>query len=299
MTRTSPVNAASTPPLPPTRLETHLTIDSDAGNAVQQLAAASGLSKQRIKQAMQKGAVWLTQGKNTRRLRRATRTLHSGDGLHLYYDETVLASSPPAPTLIADLRSYSVWYKPAGMLSQGSKWGDHCAISRWVEQHLTPQRPAFIVHRLDRAASGLILVAHGKSAAAALTKLFHDRLISKHYRVIVHGQFPAQPATHIMDSSIDGRQARSSASLLGYDATQDQSLLAVDISTGRKHQIRRHLAEQGYPVVGDRLYGRNTDKLDLQLTACSLQFNCPLTQSRQHFSLSQQLLPAGKRGNSA
>ncbi len=54
---------------------------------------------------------------------------------------------------------------PYGMLSQGSKWSDHCTIARFAQQHLTPERPVFIVHRLDRAATGLILIAHSKKTS--------------------------------------------------------------------------------------------------------------------------------------
>ena len=59
--------------------------------------------------------------------------------------------------------------------------------------------------------------------------------------------------------------------MLGFD----HSLLEMNIETGRKHQIRKHLAEAGYPVAGDRLHGdaKENDELNLQLTACYLTFN--------------------------
>lgn len=278
-----------------THFEIHLTVTSGDDTPVDLLASETGLSKQRIKQAMQKGAVWLTEKKGTRRIRRAGKVLKAGDSLHLYYDEKVLSMAPKSPLLITDAGAYSVWYKPGGMLSQGSKWGDHCTTSRWVEKNLKPQRPAFIVHRLDRAASGLILIAHEKRSAVALTKLFHDRLINKCYRVIVHGKFPAEAEPTKMNSDIDGREAESTATLLDYDETLDCSLLEVDIATGRKHQIRRHLAEINFPVLGDRLYGRNHDEADLQLTAYRLAFNCPLTNKPQHFELPENLLPSLSR----
>ena len=55
------------------------------------------------------------------RLRRASKTLVAGDELHLYYDARVLESIPTPPQLIADQEKYSIWYKPYGLLSQGSK----------------------------------------------------------------------------------------------------------------------------------------------------------------------------------
>lgn len=271
------------------RIEHHLTIDSETGSVADVLAQQTGLSKQRIKQAMIKGAVWLTRGRTTQRIRRATRVLRRGDTLHLYYDEQVLARNPPVPCLIADEGDYSIWYKPCGMLSQGSKWGDHCTINRWAEQHLAPQRPAFVVHRLDRAATGLIIIAHKKQTAAALSKLFQARQMEKRYRVIVHGRVTGPAQT--IDAEIDGRAARSHVSCLDYDASTNRSLLAVDIETGRKHQIRRHLAAQGFPVVGDRLYGDKRDEEDLQLSACRLAFTCPVSRQLKTFILPEKLLP--------
>ena len=133
------------------RLEIHVEVKSASDLPVDLLSEASGISKQGVKAAMNKGAVWVTRGKTTQRLRRAKRTLRKGDEVHLYYDEFVLAMVPPEPLLLADVGAYSVWNKPCGLLSQGSKWGDHCTVVRWAEQHLKPQRPAFTVHRLDRA----------------------------------------------------------------------------------------------------------------------------------------------------
>lgn len=272
------------------RFETHLTINTDSADAVTQLARKTGLSKQRIKQIMQKGAIWLSRGSHTRRLRRAKKILHKGDTLHLYFDEHVLTCEPAPAELIADLGAYSIWYKPGGMLSQGSRWGDHCTITRWVEQHLLPRRPVFLVHRLDRAASGLVLIAHQKHTAAALSALFQERAIEKRYRVIVHGCFPeAKPQT--IDSEIDARSAVSHVTRVGYDANRDRSLLDVNIETGRKHQIRRHLSGIGFPVVGDRLYGEGNETEDLQLTACLLSFRCPISQQVRQFVLPDTYLP--------
>ncbi|MEJ1383870.1 MAG: RNA pseudouridine synthase [Candidatus Sedimenticola sp. (ex Thyasira tokunagai)] len=273
------------------QIETHIDVAVGSDTAVNLLAQASGLSKQRIKSAMQKGAVWLTSGKNTRRLRRQAKTMKAGDKLHLYYDESILNAEPLPAQLIADEGAYSVWYKPYGMFSQGSKWGDHCTLYRWAEQHLTPQRNAFIVHRLDRAATGLVLLAHQKKAATALANLFQQRAINKRYMVVVHGRFSAADSATTIDSEIDGRQACTHAKLIEYDPESDRSLLDITIETGRKHQIRAHLAGIGFPVVGDRLHGGEADAEDLQLTAYHLSFTCPLGNGDKLYTLPSHLRP--------
>jgi tRNA pseudouridine32 synthase/23S rRNA pseudouridine746 synthase len=272
--------------------EVHVVIESPDDSAVDVLHEATGLSKQRIKLAMSQGAVWVTRGRNTRRLRRVKRALSVGDEVHLYYDAGILAEIPPEPALIADVAAYSVWRKPCGLRSQGSKWGDHCTVVRWAERHLRPERPAFTVHRLDRAANGLILVAHSRSIAAILSTLFRDRKMEKRYRAVVAGDFSGQPNPVRVELPIGDRESVSEISWLQTSDDRSRSLVDVTIETGRKHQIRRHLADLGYPILGDRLYGAGaTDGVDLQLTAYLLAFHCPVAGEQVEYRLGENWLP--------
>lgn len=273
-------------------IEVHVRVEQPDDNAVNLLQLATGLPKKRIKLAMTQGAVWLTRGSSTKRLRRAKRLLQLGDEVHLYYDADILAEIPAEPILVADVDGYSVWRKPYGVRSQGSKWGDHCTVVRWAERHLKPERPAFTVHRLDRAASGLILVAHSKAMAKALSVLFSKRQIEKRYRAVVSGDLSRQPDPVRVDEPIDGKEAISEISFLGLSDAGDRSLVDVQIETGRKHQIRRHLSMLGHPVIGDRFYGTGkADNIDLQLTACLLAFDCPVSNKRVEYRLSAEWMP--------
>ena len=268
------------------QIEAHLQVESSDDNSVDLLQTATGLSKQRIKLAMTQGAVWITRGSNTQRLRRVKRVLQVGDEIHLYYDAKILAENPPQPTLIADLGAYSVWDKPCGLRSQGSKWGDHCTLVRWAERHLQPERSALTVHRLDRAANGLMLIAHAKSMAAALSGLFKKREVGKCYRALVSGDMSERPSPLRIEQPIDEKEAISHVSLLQVNNDRSRSLVDVRIGTGRKHQIRRHLADLGHPIVGDRLYGTGKeDGVDLQLTAYLLAFHCPVKDERVEYRL--------------
>jgi len=274
--------------MPPTHLEPqefHIEADDAGGNAVDQLSRHTLLSRQQLKQAMSKGALWITpagktsadgrqHSRHTRRLRRSKKTLNVGDQLHLYYNPALLELIPPVPTLIEDEGSYSVWHKPYGMLSQGSKWSDHCTLTRWAEQHLEPQRSAFLVHRLDRATSGLMVIAHSKQAARSLTQAFEQRKTNKHYQAIIEGRFPDNEIH--CELSINDKPALSHFQRLDYDERRNQSLVDIHIETGRKHQIRKHLSALGFPIVGDRLHGRaGADDIDLQLCAYQLSFPDP------------------------
>lgn len=237
------------------------------------LAEHTGLPKARLKHAMNCGAVWLKRtGQVERRLRRATTDLQAGDRLDCYYDADILARLPPLATLVADERRYSVWDKPAGLLSQGSRYGDHCSLLRQVEQRL--QRPVFLLHRLDREACGLVLLAHDREAAARLSAMFQARAIDKHYRAAVQGLTSEQGAIR---QSLDGREAETHYRRRSHDAGQDRSWLEVTLITGRKHQIRRHLAAIGHPLLGDGRYGGPPCVDGLQLVAERLALRCPFS----------------------
>jgi tRNA pseudouridine32 synthase/23S rRNA pseudouridine746 synthase len=271
-------------------IECHLDITSCEVDASTLLSQHSGLSKQVIKQAMQKGAVWHTHGKQVIRLRRAKKALKVGDKLHLYYNGHILAEVPATAELMFDQGDYSLWYKPYGLRCQASKWSDHTTINRFIELNTEPPRSAYIIHRLDRAASGLIIIGHTKKATAAVAKLFETRQLDKFYQVIVQGRFADNTIT--IDTQVDGKPALSHASLLQYNPELDQSKVQVKIESGRKHQIRIHMASIGHPVVGDRLHGNAAaDAPDLKLCCCEFAFVCPVTATPVQFSLPEALRP--------
>jgi len=255
----------------------HKVRADDPPRALQCLARLTTLSNQRLKDAMNKGAVWLTRrGRRPQRLRRVTAELIPGDRIALYYDAAVLAMQPLKPTPVADFRRYSAWFKPAGLLVDGSRYGDHCTLERQVEQYFGGNRQVFLVHRLDREAAGVMLVAHSSQAAARLGALFHDRKVGKYYRIEVRGRLAPAGATGRIDEPLDGKAARTEYTVLGVDAGREVSRLEVRIHTGRYHQIRRHFAASGHPVMGDPRYGEhNADPRGMQLVASRLSFVCP------------------------
>ncbi len=275
------------------KFELHLDVAKPNSDVIGLLSAACSLSIRELKQAINKGALWHSKHKKTQRLRRLKKPLQIGEQLHFYYDERVIQQLPPTATLVADEQGYSLWHKPYGMLSQGSKWSDHCTITRWVEKAL--DKPCFIVHRLDRAASGLIIVAHSKTITQQLGKLFEQHNLDKQYQIIVHGQFTPSDAPVIETSPVDNKKAKSTFTFIEYDSSLNMSLVNVKIHSGRKHQIRIHSAALGFPVVGDRLHGDNEkhypEQLNLQLCAVKLAFNCPIENKLKRFELPCELRP--------
>ena len=161
--------------------------------------------------------------------------------------------------------------KPAGLLTQDSGSGQknlEDLAKAWLKQHF--QRPGAVflhaVHRIDRAACGLVLFARTSKALSRLNASLRAGQQQKVYRVrvegkpalnearledyLVHGRFRAKQAEAGQDKA---RLASLSYKLLANDS--GQSLLEVHLETGRYHQIRAQLAAMGHPILGDRKYG--------------------------------------------
>lgn len=243
--------------------------------AAELLASETGLPKGRIKDAMNKGAVVHQRGRQRKFLRRATGQLLPGDRVEIHYDEQILALQPPPLILVEDRHDYSIWHKAAGMLSQSSPWGDHNSVLRQAELQLSPRRDCLSVHRLDRETEGLIIVAHNGKAAAALSRMFQQHRVGKYYRALVKGRTGLEGR---IERKLDGKAASTRFERLSYDDDNDCSLLDIRLDSGRKHQIRRHLADARHPLLGDPRYGKgNKNTAGLQLVAYRLSFICPLT----------------------
>jgi tRNA pseudouridine32 synthase / 23S rRNA pseudouridine746 synthase len=251
------------------------------------LALQTGLSRTRVKDAMNKGAVWLKR-KNSRmkRLRRVSTSLKPGDLVELHYDDKTLALQPLKAVCLSDQKHYSVWFKPAGMLAQGTQYGDHCSLMRQAELYFQSLRPIFLVHRLDREASGLMLLAHSKDAAAKLSELFKYNHIVKTYLVEVLGNLGEKGRQGTIDLALDGKPSLTEFEVKAYFPETNTSKVEVVIGTGRLHQIRRHFEMLGFPVMGDPKYGAgNKNTAGMRLSAVSLRFRCPFLGREVSYAL--------------
>ena len=260
---------------------------SQPGKACDLLAAATGLSKSVIKRAMSSGAVRHRRGKSKqRRLRRATFKIRPGDRLEIYYDEDILSRPAPDAICLNDFQHYSIWYKPAGLMTQGNRYGDHCALTRQAEKYFSPDRSVYVVHRLDRETAGLVILCHSKTAAGRFSGMFQRREIKKGYAVRVRGDLRVFGYSGEITLPLDDRRAHTSYQFASYDQERNESLAEVEIITGRTHQIRRHFDMIGYPVVGDPRYGEgNKNRTGLKLVARSLSFTCPFKRRKVKFQI--------------
>jgi len=148
--------------------------------------------------------------------------------------------------------------KPAGLAVQGGK-----GIGVSLDSILTqtwPQRP-LLVHRLDRDTSGLVLVAKTRTAAAEFSRLLREdggpagKTVIKRYQAVCKGKPPQPEGVIKADLAIHGAVKKSATSYRLISGMEDFSLVELELGTGRMHQIRRHLAMIGNPVLGDDKYG--------------------------------------------
>lgn len=178
-------------------------------------------------------------------------------------------------------------------------------IGEYAGRRLRPEeRSIFIVHRLDRDASGLLVVARTPEARDRLTKQFAARTPSRVYWAVVSGRVEAQTIrTHFVRDRGDGKRgsierqresqaATSAAVQLAIThvkpllSRRGKTLLECRLETGRTNQIRIHLAELGHPILGDVKYGPLTDgqpPIRLALHAIELEFTHPLTGETLRF----------------
>jgi tRNA pseudouridine32 synthase/23S rRNA pseudouridine746 synthase len=184
--------------------------------------------------------------------------------------------------------------KPSGLLAVPGRGADKqdCLSSR--VQACYPD--ALIVHRLDMATSGLMVMARGAAAQRALSRAFAARAVSKRYVAVVAGRPEAPPegwGTIDLPIIVDwpnrplrivdrehGKPSLTRWRVLGHAAAGSSTRVELEPVTGRSHQLRVHLRELGHPILGDALYAPpDVQSLSprLLLHACSLRFVHPQT----------------------
>lgn len=161
--------------------------------------------------------------------------------------------------------------KPAGLVCHPTKSDGHSSLISRVRAHLGPDVTPRLVNRLDRETSGIVLIAKTPEAARELGRIFESRLVGKEYLAIVHGRVIEERGFIDAPLGIDERSAVAIKDCVRADGAPAQtefivlrhfsraeacfSLLRLLPLTGRKHQLRIHLAHLGHPIVGDKIYG--------------------------------------------
>jgi tRNA pseudouridine32 synthase / 23S rRNA pseudouridine746 synthase len=188
--------------------------------------------------------------------------------------------------------------KPCGLLSIGTDRDKSRTVHTILNEYVRKGNPhsrnrVYIVHRLDRETSGILILA--KSEAAKIFLQGHWQETDKRYFTVVYGSLTPKTGTissHLTENSAFtvystpdpalGKLSHTEYTVL--KETKGFSLLEIHLLTGRKHQIRVHLSEKGHPVVGDRKYGKGNDAYaTLALHARSISFTHPVSRKRLTF----------------
>ena len=193
--------------------------------------------------------------------------------------------------------------KPAGLLSVPGKGDDKqdCLSSRVQKSY----PDALIVHRLDMATSGLMLMGRGAVMQTALSKLFANRAIHKRYVAVVDGLMDAKEEWQLIDLPIaldwpnrplriihaDGKPSHTRWRALHCNADANTTRVELEPITGRSHQLRVHLKALGHPILGDALYapaGVQPKATRLLLHAFELRFLHPANNAPMVFENAPQ-----------
>ena len=224
---------------------------------------------------------------------------------HLHKDDKIIIRMSKISNKIKDItiiyedNNFIVVNKPAHMLSIATNKEKQKTLYHLVREHIKKQNKndkIFIVHRLDKDTSGLVLFAKNERIKNKLQDNW-NKLVERKYLAVVEGRVEKKQDTitsYLQEdsslrvySSSSGKFASTSYKTL--KVSKKYSLLEIRINTGRKNQIRVHLSDIGHPIVGDKKYNAKNNPLTrLCLHAYYLSFIHPDTKKRYEFYTEEQ-----------
>lgn len=270
------------------------TITSDSPLLDYLIAALPHKSRSLLK-AVLKGRQVLINGKPVSQF---DYPLRSGQRLEVRWEKAAPARPMLGMQIVFEDEDIIVVNKPAGLLTVATDKEKRRTAYAILSSHVKDQHPdnkIFIVHRLDRETSGLLLFARNEKIKRQIQETWEQTIVQRTYVAVVEGEvtesegtvtswlteskalkvYSSQNPQHGQKSITHYRKIRANA---GY------SLLQLNLETGRKHQIRVHMQDLGHPVVGDAKYGSGTKPIGrLALHAQVLAFTHPKTGEIRRF----------------
>lgn len=201
-------------------------------------------------------------------------------------------------TIVYEDHEIMVIEKQAGLLSVATDNEKRATLYSMLSDHVKKQDPSnkiFIVHRLDRETSGLMLFAKSEPVKHYLQETWNETVIERTYIALVEGMFEKKEGTiksflfednmFKVHSTLD--PGKGQEAITHFEVIREKypyTLLKVNLETGRKNQIRVHMDEIGHPVAGDKKYGAKTNPINrLGLHARQLSFIHPTTRKKMEF----------------
>ena len=232
----------------------------------------SSLSLRAIKRALEKGVCSV----NGKKEHFASRDLFEGDVVELSEDWEGFGEevAKAKPEVLYEDDFYQIVDKPSGIVSEDKNFSYQ------------------LVHRLDKGTSGVLILAKNKAAFEAMKNLFLEKKIKKSYLALVDGALKApfgKKSSYLNKKGFMEGQTIWGTAKRGFWAEtywqllekfENYSLIILDIPTGRTHQIRVHLSENGHSVLGDTQYGKKRPFKRLMLHSLSIEFLHPFLKKK-------------------
>ena len=226
--------------------------------------------------------------------------LEDGDKVSVNFTKSFRVFSSPRIKLVYEDNDILVINKGYGVLSMGTdniKEGTAYSIMREYVKYSDPRAKVFIVHRLDRDTSGLMMLAKTMEAKDTMQHNWNNMVLNRKYVAVVEGvisddegvvkSYLAETAQFEVYSTQD--PTKGQLAITRYKVLKRSSgytLVELELDTGRKNQIRVHMKDLGHPIVGDRKYGASSSPIRrLALHARTLRFVHPITRKEMNFEL--------------
>ncbi len=222
------------------------------------------LSRTQSRKILAEGGVFV----DKKRVKVAGRPVRTGQRVVVHYNEQLTAqkdTAPPKDVPIIEINAdYLVVDKPSGLFSAPTPESDRNDLIYLLKQSLQQQgKPngLFLVHRLDRPTSGLMVVARRTQAAAELSGYLESHLMKRSYLALC---LAPQDDAATLDQPVGEKAARTHFRVL--ERRGPIALVEAQLETGRMHQVRIHAEAWGAPILGDSKYGRQELRRFTQLT---------------------------------
>lgn len=231
--------------------------------------------------------------------------LNPGDEVKINTTREFQTFSHPRLRLVYEDDDIIVVDKGYGLLSMGTdkvKDGTAYSILREYVKRKDPRNKIFIVHRLDRDTTGLMMFAKTQQSKETMQHNWNNMVLERRYVAVVEGtldpekgeirSYLAENAAHEVYSTNNPEEGQLAVTYYTTLRTRaPYSLVELSLATGRKNQIRVHMKDAGHPIVGDRRYGAKSSPIHrLCLHAATLRFVHPVTRRDMNFT---SPLPAG------
>lgn len=277
------------PQAPPAPKETKLTVKEPAELMSFLLAKMGGMSRSSVKSMLSHRQVMV----NNKITTQFNLELKSNDVVVVNSNRGNIELSHPKLRIIFEDQYLIVVDKKEGLLAVATEKDEEVTAFQILKRHVKkshPQNRIYVVHRIDRETSGIIMFAKTKEVQLILQENWHRIVTRRIYVALVEGKMEKtqdtivswftehQKSLKIHSSNVDNGGQEAITHYRTVKSNDKYSLLEIELETGRKNQIRVHMQDIGHPIVGDKKYGAEASVIGrMGLHARVLAFYHPIT----------------------